>query len=155
MDEEGITIKGLQEEPRRHQANTRLGRESPKPTYAGELYCSTCKAIKPTVDFKPYNIPDNKNKWEPTQRYAACRPPPVIQKAANPHTTGVVGTLKITRKRKVVESRKVVENHQVRTAQIQQKATKKTKTIVRKSQKSVASQAREELDRLFASDKST
>ncbi len=111
--------------------------------------------MKPTVDFKPYNIPDDEDEWEPTRRCAACRPPPVAQKAANPHTTGVVGTLKTTRKRKVVESRKVVENRQVRAAQIQQKATKKTKTIVRKSQKLAASQAREELDRLFASDEST
>ena len=61
----------------------------------------------------------------------------------------------MTRKQKVVKSQKVVENHQVRAAQIQQKATKKTKIIVRKSQKLAASQAREELDRLFASDKST
>ena len=39
-------------------------------------------------------------------------------------------------------SRKAVENCQVRAAQIHQKATKKTKTIVRKGQKSAASQAR-------------
>ena len=48
----------------------------------------------------------------------------------------------------------MVENRQVRTAQIQQKATKKTKTIVKKSQKLATLQAREELDRLFASDES-
>ncbi len=81
--------------------------------------------------------------------------PPVTQKTANPHTTRVVGTLKTTWKRKVVESRKVVENRQVRAAQIQQKATKKTKTMVRKGQKLAALQAREELDWLFGSDKST
>ena len=121
--------------------------------YTGELYCSTCKAIKPIVDFKPYNIPDE-DKWEPIWKCVAYWLPPVAQKTANPHTTKVVGTLKTTRKQKVVESQKVVENHQVRAAQIQQKATKKTKIIVRKSQKLAASQAREELDRLFASDKS-
>ena len=58
----------------------------------------------------------------------------------------------MTQKRKAVESQKVVENHQVRAAQIQPKAIKKTKTIIRKSQKLAALQAREELDRLFASD---
>ena len=58
------------------------------------------------------------------------------------------------RKQKVVELWKVVENRQVHAAQIQQKATKKTKTIVKKSQKLAALQAREELNWLFASDKS-
>ena len=66
--------------------------------------------MKLIVDFKPYNIPNNKDKWELTRRYMAYQLPLVTQKAANPHTTGVVGTLKTTQKQKVVESRKVVEN---------------------------------------------
>jgi hypothetical protein len=32
--------------------------------YAGELYYSTCKVIKPMVDFKSYNIPDEEDEWE-------------------------------------------------------------------------------------------
>ena len=55
---------------------------------------------------------------------------------------------------KIIESRKVVENCQVHVAQIQQKAIKKTKIMVRKSQKLAASQAREELDWLFVLNKS-
>ena len=55
------------------------------------------------VDFKPYNIPNEEDEWEPTQRYMACWLLLVAQKAANPYITGVVGTLKTTRKRKVVE----------------------------------------------------
>ena len=39
--------------------------------YIGELYYSTCEAMKPIVDFKPYNIPDNKDKWELTQKCIA------------------------------------------------------------------------------------
>ena len=66
--------------------------------------------MKLIVDFKPYNIPNDEDKWELMQRCVACRPPPVAQKAANLYTTGVVGTLKTTRKQKVIESRKVVEN---------------------------------------------
>jgi len=34
--------------------------------YAEEFYCNTCEAMKPTVDFKPYNIPNDKDEWEPT-----------------------------------------------------------------------------------------
>ena len=55
-------------QPHHHQANTRLGYKDPKfnnPIYIGELYYSTYKEIKPIVDFKPYNIPNKEDEWEP------------------------------------------------------------------------------------------